>query len=561
MRIPYQQALTRLQTLLEKKGGSAKLREFREKNIASTRAAIKKVQEASDNGQMLFFEYRNDKGKYPGWGFVHPSSYYPGMYRWSHFDEYGWSGHFDGFKTVEDALYDLFDYFYIHPDPGALQRTMEGQSWAKYLRNQAPAVMLRGKTAIKRKGLSRPLSLAIEKGILKRSWSVFDYGCGRGDDLKMLRAMGYKASGWDPVHLRKKKKTRADLVNLGFVINVIEDPKKRATALRGAWKLAKKVLVVSARLASENGAGHTPCGDGFRTSTGTFQKFYTQDELRDYVSRILKKDVYTLGPGVVMVFKGKKKVRNSPQKGALSRTISEAVLNRNRLRVKITNLFKRAYLDPSYGRNLTAYMKLIEQNLRDGELARKYGKKELSGFLYNEARNESKALSRFVDYLSRRVALGRRMGTFEEEMEDFQSLSPGGEEVRMDPWEMMELEAPARNPVKLDSVFDYEKYLDILYKKINNKINMMYRSGHLSNEDVWRYSGDLETISIKGMYAQGAMGEGKIRKAKRIFSSAIHIAEVMLRILDKTKEYVKKHGEMPDDDMLYEEWWQEEMHR
>jgi hypothetical protein len=29
---------------------------------------------------------------------------------------------------------------------------------------------------------------------------LFDYGCGRGDDFRILPAMGYSGYGWDPVH-------------------------------------------------------------------------------------------------------------------------------------------------------------------------------------------------------------------------------------------------------------------------------------------------------------------------------------------------------------------------
>ena len=36
------------------------------------------------------------------------------------------------------------------------------------------------------------------------------------------------------------------MVNLGYVVNVIEDPSERAEALRLAWKLTRQVLVVAA---------------------------------------------------------------------------------------------------------------------------------------------------------------------------------------------------------------------------------------------------------------------------------------------------------------------------
>ncbi|MBO9484508.1 hypothetical protein [Salinisphaera sp. G21_0] len=52
---------------------------------------------------------------------------------------------------------------------------------------------------------------------------MFDYGCGHGDDLSELQAHGITASGWDPNWRPEGEKTEGDLVNFGYVINVIED--------------------------------------------------------------------------------------------------------------------------------------------------------------------------------------------------------------------------------------------------------------------------------------------------------------------------------------------------
>src|SRR5690349_19552590 len=103
------------------------------------------------------------------------------------------------------------------------------------------------RTAITRAHLSKPVSLAISDGILTSASSLFDYGCGRGGDVTRLRALGYEADGWDPGHQPDAHIRTADVVNLGYVVNVIEDPAERAHALRSAWSLAKSVLVVAAR--------------------------------------------------------------------------------------------------------------------------------------------------------------------------------------------------------------------------------------------------------------------------------------------------------------------------
>lgn len=58
----------------------------------------------------------------------------------------------------------------------------------------------RHKTAIGRGTLSRPIKLALADGIVTEGIPLFDYGCGRGDDVRILGHMGFECVGWDPVH-------------------------------------------------------------------------------------------------------------------------------------------------------------------------------------------------------------------------------------------------------------------------------------------------------------------------------------------------------------------------
>lgn len=162
----------------------------------------------------------------------------------------------------------------------------------------------RHKTAMTRAALSRPLAIAISDGLLEPKDSVFDYGCGRGDDLRHLKALGFEADGWDPAHRPRAGRRPADVVNLGYVINVIEQPAERANALRKAWSLAERVLVVSARMAWEaRGRSGRPLGDGFLTSAGTFQKFFEQKELSDWIELTLGLRPYAAAPGVFYLFR------------------------------------------------------------------------------------------------------------------------------------------------------------------------------------------------------------------------------------------------------------------
>ena len=164
----------------------------------------------------------------------------------------------------------------------------------------------RHKTAIVRHELSAPMKTLVKHGYLEGDFSVFDYGCGRGDDLRELEAHGLDALGWDPNFQPDNDKVNSDIVNLGFVLNVIEDQDERLEALLGAWELADKVLVVSVMLANETYiAQFKPYKDGIITSRNTFQKYYAQSEIKAYIERCLQEEAITVAPGIFYVFKDK----------------------------------------------------------------------------------------------------------------------------------------------------------------------------------------------------------------------------------------------------------------
>ncbi len=91
----------------------------------------------------------------------------------------------------------------------------------------------RHRTAKARVELSRPVALALDDGVLRADESVFDYGCGRGGDVERLHHLGYEAAGWDPAHAPGEALREADVVNLGYVLNVIEDLAERRWRRRG----------------------------------------------------------------------------------------------------------------------------------------------------------------------------------------------------------------------------------------------------------------------------------------------------------------------------------------
>ena len=142
-------------------------------------------------------------------------------------------------------------------------------------------------------------------GLLGSSTSFFDYGCGKGDDIRLLQGLGVEARGWDPAYRPGTKPESAEVVNLGYVVNVIEDHGERAAALSNAWRLAKKVLVVAARLDSDRkeSRNEEACADGVVTRLGTFQKYFQQSELRAWIDGVLDASSVAAAPGVFYVFR------------------------------------------------------------------------------------------------------------------------------------------------------------------------------------------------------------------------------------------------------------------
>ena len=160
------------------------------------------------------------------------------------------------------------------------------------------------RTAIRRTSLSRPVALALDDGLIHPERTFFDYGCGRGDDLLRLHRMGIPVFGWDPAFFPDEERTPADIVNLGYVVNVIEDPDERLVVLAAAWELAQKALIVSARLDWEAADAAVDFqGDGIVTGKRTFQKFFTQEELRQWIEQALDRQPVAAAPGIFYVFR------------------------------------------------------------------------------------------------------------------------------------------------------------------------------------------------------------------------------------------------------------------
>ena len=132
------------------------------------------------------------------------------------------------------------------------------------------------------------MRLAVEAGLFPAGTTYFDYGCGHGADIEYVQRLGLPSSGWAPYFRPNVSHTSADVVNIGYVITVIEDTAERREALLNAWNLAQRVLIVAAQvLIDDCTRGVIAYGDGIITSRNTFQKYFEQEELKAYIDLML----------------------------------------------------------------------------------------------------------------------------------------------------------------------------------------------------------------------------------------------------------------------------------
>ncbi len=161
----------------------------------------------------------------------------------------------------------------------------------------------RHKAAISRNDFSKPVRLALEAGLFSTGTSFFDYGCGQGGDMERIAKLGYDSLGWDPYYRPDTELAEADVVNLGYIINVIESQTERREALIKAWALTRKVLIVAAQVLIAQGNSQIAFGDGVITSRNTFQKYYDQEELKLYIDQVLGVDAVPIALGIYFVFR------------------------------------------------------------------------------------------------------------------------------------------------------------------------------------------------------------------------------------------------------------------
>jgi len=169
----------------------------------------------------------------------------------------------------------------------------------------------RHRTAIDRNQLSAPMQIIAKHDYLDGEYTVLDYGCGKGDDIRELEAHEIDCIGWDPVYQPENDLENCDIVNLGFVLNVIEDREERIETLKRAYEYADKFLIASVMIAGDSVISQfKPYKDGVITSRNTFQKYYSQSEFKYFLESSLIEDVVAVGQGIFIIFKDKIEEQN-----------------------------------------------------------------------------------------------------------------------------------------------------------------------------------------------------------------------------------------------------------
>ncbi len=164
----------------------------------------------------------------------------------------------------------------------------------------------RHKTAIDRNKLSAPMQILARHNYFDGTYSILDYGCGKRDDVRELESHGLDIAAWDPVHYPEGQKRAANIVNLGFVLNVIEEQDERLDTLKQAYGLTEKMLIVSVMIAGDSVIRQfQPFGDGVLTSRNTFQRYYSQNEFKEYLEESLAEEAIAVGQGIFILFKDK----------------------------------------------------------------------------------------------------------------------------------------------------------------------------------------------------------------------------------------------------------------
>ncbi|NRU52452.1 methyltransferase domain-containing protein [Clostridium beijerinckii] len=134
------------------------------------------------------------------------------------------------------------------------------------------------KTALKRTKLSLPMRLLKEKNLLQGT--ILDFGCGNGDDCRLLQKEGFNIFRYDkynPVYKEDRLlQNHYDTLTCNYVFNVMDNLEEHYQLIEMLKKLSNNVYIAvrSDIKAKQNNWVFDEHSQGYWTSKGSFQRFY-----------------------------------------------------------------------------------------------------------------------------------------------------------------------------------------------------------------------------------------------------------------------------------------------
>jgi len=141
------------------------------------------------------------------------------------------------------------------------------------------------RTAITRKTKSRPMTTVQPK--IPKEAKVLDYGCGRGIDADLLKEEGYNVSKFDPHFFpdRNILTEKFDFITCFYVLNVIEEVEGQINVCNSVRQLLNENgVAVFAIRGDKDAISGMPCGKGFISRSGSYQRGYEVEDFPELIS-------------------------------------------------------------------------------------------------------------------------------------------------------------------------------------------------------------------------------------------------------------------------------------
>ncbi len=138
-------------------------------------------------------------------------------------------------------------------------------------------------TALKRNKLSSPMQYLLDKGYISKDKYLLDYGCGYGDDIRILNSeYGFTTLGYDKYNSKFKNDLifksifKPDVVTCNYVFNTIYTLLEHKRVVHRLRLLCKDVYI-SVRKDSnaiKNSWVYDKLNMTYKTNRGSYQRFY-----------------------------------------------------------------------------------------------------------------------------------------------------------------------------------------------------------------------------------------------------------------------------------------------